>query len=152
MDQWKHAIVKGNSAFVDHRFDTAERHYKAACDRARTLLPQWFDVEDITVAVVISFQNLADLYFQQGRFSDALDTYRQLGCLIQDYQTLNAGCHHVQFVTECARRRLSTEFLATVKTLAPDTSDPFFRQAEGVWHELADAPVSTTNLKKDQFL
>ncbi|PNE04349.1 hypothetical protein A15D_00128 [Alcanivorax sp. MD8A] len=72
MEKWKFDTQAGNAAFGQGHYDTAERHYLSACERANTLLQHWLDPEEIVAALVVGYQNLADLYRLQGHHHGAL--------------------------------------------------------------------------------
>ncbi|TVU70024.1 MULTISPECIES: hypothetical protein [Cobetia] len=73
MDQWKFETTAGNALFDKGQYHIAEHHYLSACLRADTLLEPWKDPEGAVVALVVSYQNLADLYRAQGHHQQALE-------------------------------------------------------------------------------
>lgn len=78
MEQWKEIMTSANRAYEDGREVEAEELYKAACQRATFLLTQCEDREAAVAMLSVSHQNLADLYFQQGRCDEALTIYGRL--------------------------------------------------------------------------
>lgn len=73
MEQWKFDTNTGNALFQQGQYHGAEHHYLSACLRADLLLEAWEDPEDIVVALVVSYQNLADLYRAQDHHHQALE-------------------------------------------------------------------------------
>lgn len=117
MEQWKDAILKGNIAFTKGRDDTAIRLYTAACQRALLLLPDWADTEAAIAALVISYQNIADVYFRKHDYPQAVNTYQDLYQQLKSYYLTNAGTPNIISAFDCASRRAGTELAATVKRL-----------------------------------
>jgi tetratricopeptide (TPR) repeat protein len=117
MEQWKNAVLKGNMAFNEGLDDVAIRLYTTACQRARLLLPHWADTEAAIVALVISYQNIADVYFRKHDHSQAINTYQDLYHQLKSYYLINAGTSNIISAFYCASRRAGTELAATVKRL-----------------------------------
>jgi hypothetical protein len=90
MERWKKAILQGNTAFSEGRDDVAIRHYTTACQRARLLLPYWADTEAAIVALVISYQNIADVYFGKHNHSQAISSYQDLYQQLESYYLITA--------------------------------------------------------------
>lgn len=78
MEQWKEIMTSANRAYEGGREVEAEELYKAACQRATFLLTQCEDREAAVAMLSVSNQNLADLYFRQGRCDEALTAYGKL--------------------------------------------------------------------------
>lgn len=132
MEKWKQEIVAGNQAFREGHLDEAKTRYQTACDRAVSLLPHWSDAETAVTATVVSFQNLADLYFQQSAYQDAFATYKLLNRYLSSYQTSNACCPHKISIIDCAGRQIGSDLMHTIKRLeippstAGDVLNDFF--------------------------
>ena len=123
MDKWKAAISAGNLAFDQYRDADAEAQYRTACIRSEQLLTDWNDVEEVTAALVISYQNLADLYFRGSRVRNALEAYKRL-----NQQLLKLHDHHAnrpdrQAYAERARKKIGTELMYLLRTKQLYTSD-----------------------------
>ncbi len=74
MERWKSHTQAGNAAFERGDLETAERYYQQACERAEKLLDHWLEPGDAVAALVVSYHNLADLYFRQGHDQAALSS------------------------------------------------------------------------------
>ncbi len=147
MHKWKNKITKGNSAYSEGCDSEALHYYQAACQRAEQLLPHWFDVEAITAALVVSYQNLAELYLRQSLYIDALITYRSLHLHLRNFSLANSGDDSTQSIIHRAYRRIGTELAAMLKVL--DLQDP---KATELMDEIKDIFENHTNeLNKDNF-
>jgi len=147
MDKWKNKITKGNSAFSDGCDSEALHYYQAACQRAEQLLPHWFDVEAVTAALVVSYQNLAELYFRQSLYIDALSAYRSLYLHLLNFSSASSASDLTQSIIHCAYRRIGTELAATFKTL--NLQDPNATELMG---EIKKAFENHNNqLNKDKY-
>jgi hypothetical protein len=111
MDKFKSAIIDGNSAFSKRHYALAEEHYKTACDRCDQLLLNWFEAKDVVAALVVSYQNLADLYFRQYRFDEALVVYCKLNQKLLHFHAHYAGDVDKQNIALSAWNRIGTEFM-----------------------------------------
>ena len=116
MDTWKQSSIAGNLAFSQKRYHEAEQHYKLASQRAQQLLWLWFDAEEIITALVISFQNMAELYFMQSRHHDGLNQYQQLSDLLLRYQR-KCDSEETEQTLALACQRAGTELLFTLQEL-----------------------------------
>jgi len=74
IEKWRSITTAANRAFEQNNDSEAHGYYIEARDWAEILAPHWFDVEEATVALAISYQNLADLYLRLGKQNDALET------------------------------------------------------------------------------
>ncbi|OUR87285.1 hypothetical protein A9Q81_26670 [Gammaproteobacteria bacterium 42_54_T18] len=147
MHKWKNKITKGNNAFSEGCDSEALYYYQAACQRAEQLLPHWFDVEAVTAALVVSYQNLAELYFRQSLYIDALSTYRSLHLHLRNFSSINPGSDSTQSIIHRAYRRIDTELAATLKTL--NLQDP---NAAELMDEIKKIFENHTNqLNKDKY-
>ncbi|MBN8430863.1 hypothetical protein JF535_08355 [Microbulbifer salipaludis] len=71
-------MQSANRAYQEGRESDAEQLYKSSCERVVPLLTEWKDPEAAIAMLSVSYQNLADLYFRQGRYDDALVAYAGL--------------------------------------------------------------------------
>lgn len=117
LEAWKSAIRAGNVAFSENRYTEAKAHYRAACRRADQLLLVWFDADEIVAALVVAYQNLANVYFQQTRIPEALAVYRALHHRLLRFRQHYAAKAEPRYLAECACRRIGTELLSTFKTM-----------------------------------
>lgn len=117
MEQWKKAMSQGNTAFNEGLDDVAIRHYTAACQRACLLLPHWAGTEEAIVALVIGYQNIADVYFRKHNHSQATNTYQDLYEQLKSCYLINVGTSNIASAFHCASRRAGTELAANVKRL-----------------------------------
>lgn len=83
MEKWKQHILAGNAFFDARQMQQAAAEYQAAKERAEELFAVWFDDDEATAAVVISYHNLADLYAQQGETAKAEVELRHVLQVIQ---------------------------------------------------------------------
>jgi tetratricopeptide (TPR) repeat protein len=117
MEQWKQSVSRGNNAFSEGRDDDAIRLYAKACQRALQLLPHWVNTEAAIAALVISYQNIADVYFRRSDFSQAIKTYQDLYRQLKSYYLTHADTPNTMTIFDCACRRAGTELAAAVKRL-----------------------------------
>ncbi|WP_158773661.1 hypothetical protein [Cobetia sp. L2A1] len=73
MDEWKLETTTANALFEQGHYLSAEHHYLSACYRADALVAPSNNPEEGVVALVVSYQNLADLYRAQGQHQEALN-------------------------------------------------------------------------------
>ena len=134
INKWKEITKAGNNAFRQGRDNTAKQLYLFACHRAVKLLPHWFDGDAATAALVISYQNLADLYLRQSNHSEMLVVYRDLLKQLQDFDNSN------RFNIDNTYRRIGTEITAQLK-------DVKFKSTENVelFNVLLDGYCNPTN-------
>jgi hypothetical protein len=109
INKWKEITKAGNKAFRQGRDNTAKQLYLFACHRAVKLFPHWFDGDAATAALVISYQNLADLYLRQSNHSDMLVVYKELLKQLQDFDNSD------RFNIDSTYRRIGTEITAKLK-------------------------------------
>lgn len=89
MDQWKHLITAGNRYFQQQEYGAAAVQYVLAKGLARQLLRNWLNTEEAVAAVVISQQNMADLYCLQLQPQQAEQELRDLySYLLQELQKI----------------------------------------------------------------
>lgn len=74
MERWKSYTQAGNAAFEAGELEAAEGHYQQARERAEKLLDLWLVPAEAVAALVVSYHNLADLYFRQGRDQAAVSS------------------------------------------------------------------------------
>jgi tetratricopeptide (TPR) repeat protein len=118
MEQWQQTVLRGNNAFNEGRDDDAIRLYVTACQRAIKLLPHWVDTEAAIAALVISYQNIADVYFRRSDFPQAIKTYQDLYRQLKSYYLTYADTQNTMIAFDCACRRAGTELAAAVKRLS----------------------------------
>jgi hypothetical protein len=73
MDQWKHAIARGNGAFDIHDNAAALGHYRLATVLALDMFDTWPDHDAAVAAFVVAHHNLADLHLREARVDEAAD-------------------------------------------------------------------------------
>jgi tetratricopeptide (TPR) repeat protein len=117
MEQWQQMVSRGNNAFSEGRDDDAIRLYAKACQRALKLLPHWVDTEVAIAALVISYQNIADVYFRRCDCPQAIKTYQDLYRQLKSYSLTYADTPNTMIVFDCACRRAGIELAAAVKRL-----------------------------------
>jgi tetratricopeptide (TPR) repeat protein len=145
MEQWQQTVSRGNSAFSEGRDDDAIRLYSTACQRALKLLPHWVDTEAAIAALVISYQNIADVYFRRSDFPQAIKTYQDLYRQLKSYYLTYADTPNTIIVFDCACRRAGTELAATVKRLGALGAN--YKELVNDFFELKSQP--TFNLPKE---
>ncbi len=115
MEKWKAAIIAGNKAYNSCDYLVAERNYVIACERAKTLFGLTLDFEKRLAALIVSHQNLSDLYLKESNHNKALKTLHNMVDFIRisriDYEADNCKC--ACLMRAC--RRLSTETLQALK-------------------------------------
>lgn len=124
MEQWKEIMTSANCAYQEGREPEAEKLYKSACQRVSGLLTHCEDREAAVAMLSVSHQNLADLYFRQGRYDDALSAYSTL--LGQLVQLSGEDSVHSPFAVpalEKVRAELSREVQARNLALPEDNPD-----------------------------
>ncbi|WP_284891813.1 hypothetical protein [Cobetia amphilecti] len=62
MDEWKRETQAGNALFEQGDYTMAEQHYLSACHFADIFLMPCADPDGGVAALVVSYQNLAELY------------------------------------------------------------------------------------------
>ena len=117
MSQWERAILEGNQAFGQDRLEDAEGLYISACGLAKDQLDTLQDPEAAIMALVVSYQNLADLYFRCGDFGIGLSLIKDLHIELVRYLAQHSDCAFRAGVVSCARRRICRDLMLTVKQL-----------------------------------
>lgn len=126
MEQWKAIMNSANRAYQEGHESKAEQLYKSACQLAIPLLSEWTDHEAAVAMLSVSNQNLADLYFRQSRYDEALVVYggllRQLTALSQE----ESGNSQLAHFAGCALEKAGTELSQEVRRreLALPESNP----------------------------
>jgi len=115
MDAWKKMIREGNQSFNTGRFYSAENYYKIACSFACEMCTHSSKCSDVIASLVVSFQNLAELYFNKNQTDQALSQYQLL-----HEKLLEFGDHHQQnpeflLMIQKAIRKVGTELLFITK-------------------------------------
>ena len=117
MDKWKSAITAGNQAFDQNNDSLAEEHYDLACSLSEQMVFDNLETQESTLALVVSYQNLADLYFRQQRYAEALYAYRKLNrCLLGLYNN-RLVTHKIQAIIDHARRKIGTELMCLIESV-----------------------------------
>ncbi|WP_288132754.1 hypothetical protein [Microbulbifer sp.] len=115
MEQWKAVMNAANRAYQEGQESEAEKLYQSACQLAIPLLGGWEDHEAAVAMLSVSNQNLADLYFRQSRYDEALVVYggllRQLTELSQQENDNSRLAHFA----ECALQKAGTELSQEVR-------------------------------------
>ncbi|VUD40826.1 hypothetical protein TDB9533_00361 [Thalassocella blandensis] len=92
MNNWKKHISTGNWYFDKKDYESARKHYCQAIGRADQLFFVWFDPDEAVWALIVSYQNLADLYEKQGKPRRSLAIIQELYEILQkDLSKLNNG-------------------------------------------------------------
>ena len=73
MEQWKRAILQGNSDFEARQYHLAFRHYRRALMLARHHYASWPVADQAVAALVIAHHNLAELLVRMDHVDDAAD-------------------------------------------------------------------------------
>ncbi|ROS05380.1 hypothetical protein EDC56_0910 [Sinobacterium caligoides] len=147
MELWKSTVLEGNKAFAEGRDADAMYHYKAACQRSERLLPDWFDTEAATVAFIVSYQNLAELYFRQEKNQQGLDAYRYLAQQLKKIAAIKNINSTRQAITNCACRRVATELAYTVKKLNIESPE-----ASALVYEMSKHNFTTVSQHNKDYL
>ncbi|ODC04251.1 hypothetical protein BFW38_12640 [Terasakiispira papahanaumokuakeensis] len=132
MFQWKRAILAGNKAFDQQDFAQAERHYqKARLEAERQLRNPRADWDATIAALVISYQNRAQIYLNQAQYQPAIDIYWQL------YRNLSQASY-ADWVSMEDQQRLKTIYrrLGSELMNALPREHQIFRQARPLIHAL----------------
>jgi tetratricopeptide (TPR) repeat protein len=145
MEQWENTVSKGNHAFREGRDDDAISLYTTAYQRALILLPHWSDTEAAIAALVISYQNIADVYFRKHDYSQAINAYQDLYQQLKSYYLTHADTPTIMTIFDCACRRAGTELAAAVKRLGILNASE--KELVNDFFELKSQP--TFNLPKD---
>ena len=66
MEVWKKFTKEGNALYQSFCWHAAESQYQCAKTRAENLLMSWADPEEAVAALVVSYQNLAEVYGAMG--------------------------------------------------------------------------------------
>ena len=136
IDAWRKVIMQGNQAYNTGRIYSAERYYKIACHYTTEMSLEKINSSDVIASMVVSYQNLAELYFNQQKNDQALTQYQQVHkYLIQFYLQQPALLPMIQK----AVRKLGTELLAIIKEHKIESS--YSKQVIAM----------LTNSKKSQF-
>ncbi|MED5524849.1 hypothetical protein [Gallaecimonas pentaromativorans] len=125
MDEWKVAICAANHAFSQGEWGLAEHRYLDACHCVQArLAANDSQAEEVIAALVVSFANLAELYFQQGRMESGLGRYLELKAQLDSCRSHHRQCNRTQMMLNCAERQMGTQLLHALKTqgVAPTTS------------------------------
>ncbi|WP_115717546.1 hypothetical protein [Gallaecimonas mangrovi] len=116
MDEWKQVISAANQAFGVRDFSLAERRYTQACRfLEQHLATANADKGDLIAAMVVSYANLAELYFKQQRFDVGFSQYIQLHQQLQQCECQFADCLQTQLMVSSARRQMGTQLMHALK-------------------------------------
>ncbi|WGL15539.1 hypothetical protein PVT68_12240 [Microbulbifer bruguierae] len=131
MDQWKETVAAANCAYSEGRHADAEQLYIDAARRAAQFVSQWQDREAAVAMLSVSNQNLADLYFRQGRHPEALSTYGHLLAQLNSLRSASDGDPELAQFAERAWRRVASELSGEVRSrkLALPEDNPGLAQA-----------------------
>ena len=134
INKWKEITKAGNKAFEEGRDNTAKQLYLVACHRAVKMYPHWLDGDSATAVLVISYQNLGDLYLRQSNHNGMLMVYRDLLNMLHNFD------YNHRFNTDSTCQRIGTELIAKFK-------DVNYKSIETVklFNEILDKYFNTTN-------
>lgn len=97
---------------MDGRDNDAKNLYQMSCRHAEKLLPHWLDTETAAAALVVSYQNLADLYFRQENHDQAISVHLDLLTKLQYFRNKSN-----RLIVDRACRRLGTELSERFKEI-----------------------------------
>ncbi|HDY85897.1 hypothetical protein LCGC14_0467980 [marine sediment metagenome] len=120
MDAWKRMIIEGNQSFNTGRFYSAENYYKIACDFASNMQLDTSRFSDVIASLVVSYQNLAELYFKNKQSELALSQYQVLHEKLIGFITQQQSPEFVMMIQK-AIRKIGTELLFLTKKEGIDT-------------------------------
>lgn len=110
MEGWKRMIIEGNQSFNTNRFYSAENYYKIACDFASNMSPETAKCSDIIASLVVSYQNLAELYFKINQTDLALSQYQELHIRLVEFGLYYKSPEQLLWIQK-AIRKIGTELL-----------------------------------------
>lgn len=84
MDQWKKHISLGNQYFDKSQFEKAKKHYCLAIARSNQLFNSWLDPDEAVWSLMVSYQNLAELYEKQKHLQRSLQLLEELYEILQE--------------------------------------------------------------------
>jgi len=130
MEQWKEIMISANHAYQEGRDSEAEQLYKSACQRVTTMLADWEDREAAVAMLSVSNQNLADLYFRQRRYDDALVVYGGLLRRLTELSLKENGNAELALFADRALKKAGAELSQEVRTrkLALPEDNPDLQQ------------------------
>ncbi len=121
MEIWKKITLEGNQSYNKGRIYSAESCYKTACYFAAEISPEDSSYEDMIASLVISYQNLAELYFSQKKIELALTQYQQVHKLLIKFYLQHSELEAMFPMLQQTMRKLGTELLAKTNQLNINT-------------------------------
>jgi len=84
MNLWKKHIVLGNQYFDKNNHALAKKQYRLAIARSRQLFSSWLNPDEAVCSLLVSYQNLAELYEKQGYPRRALLLLEELDHILRE--------------------------------------------------------------------
>ena len=107
-------LDQGNESFNKGRFYSAENYYKSACDFACLMCPKATNSSNILASIVVSYQNLAELYFKKNQTSLALSQYQELHEKLVEFSQSQQNTESILMVQK-AILKIGTELMYITK-------------------------------------
>lgn len=117
---WKRMISRGNQSFDTGKLHAAENYYEIACNLACDICPKGTKSSSDIASLLVSYQNLAELYFNTNQNNLGLSQYQKL------HEKLVESCQGQQsseslFLIQKAIRKIGTELMYILKKKAINT-------------------------------
>ncbi|MCO7233726.1 MULTISPECIES: tetratricopeptide repeat protein [unclassified Cobetia] len=117
MDEWKRETRAGNALFEQGDYTKAEQHYLSACHFADIFLMPSADPDGGVAALVVSYQNLAELYRAQGRHPQAMRALQAAHARLSHALSAPGLCHAHQQALLRGSGQVRMEIMNTVQWL-----------------------------------
>ena len=121
MDEWKRETQAGNALFEQGDYAMAEQHYLSACHFADIFLMPCADPDGGVAALVVSYQNLAELYRAQGQHPQAMRSLQAAHARLSHALSAPGLCHAHQQALLRGSGQVRTEIMNTVQWLGVST-------------------------------
>ncbi|MDI4661242.1 MULTISPECIES: tetratricopeptide repeat protein [Cobetia] len=117
MDEWKRETQAGNLLFEQGDYAMAEQHYLNAYHFADIFLMPSADPDGGVAALVVSYQNLAELYRAQGQHPQAMRALQAAHARLSHALSAPGLCHAHQQALLRGSGQVRMEIMNTVQWL-----------------------------------
>jgi len=107
-------MINGNQSFNTGRLYSAENYYEIACNLAFDICPKGIKSSNDLAPLLMSYQNLAELYFKKNQTNLALSQYQKLHEKLVEFSQRQQNSGSLLMIQK-AIRKIGTELLYIIK-------------------------------------
>ena len=111
---WKRMMIHGNQSFNTGRLYSAENYYEIACNLAYHMCLKGITSSNDLAPLLMSYQNLAELYFKKNQTNLALSQYQKLHEKLVEFSQRQQNSGSLLMVQN-AIRKIGKELFDTIK-------------------------------------